>query len=459
MKFYLILLILIFHIKAYSQFGPKEVISEDDAIIVMTFDLDGDGLQDILARDNDHLKWYKNIDGQGNFVLQQTLSSLYHWRAFYAGDLDGDGDLDIVANSLIWLKPIDFSLISWYENLDGLGTFSDQHEITFTSEFLVASTIVTADIDADGDMDIFTGSHSNFFWYENLNGSGQFSERHILNGNISYLTKLLVIDLDGDGDLDVVGNSNQNGQLIWQENLDGLGNFGDQNIIATELGWINYLAAGDLNGNGYTDLVSISDDLKEVVWHENLDGNGTFGEKHIINTLDHRGIYVFAKDIDNDGDKDVVSSSYNFNPSLGTFSWYENMDGQGSFGTEQIIHQESNFRACLYASDIDNDIDIDLVGGSNSEIVWFENQTILSTDEYANSNNFIYPNPTKDLLTIQNQNGLDIDSVILYDTLGRKVLEGSEVSESIEVSYLTSGLYFIHILTDRGILTQKMVKE
>ena len=71
----------------------------------------------------------------------------------------------------------------------------------------------------------------------------------------------------------------------------------------------------------------------------------------------------------------------------------------------------------------------------------------------------IFPNPTKDLLTIQNQIDFDIDGVVLYDTLGRKVMEYSEATESIDVSNLTAGIYFIHITTDRGIVTKKVIKE
>lgn len=71
----------------------------------------------------------------------------------------------------------------------------------------------------------------------------------------------------------------------------------------------------------------------------------------------------------------------------------------------------------------------------------------------------IFPNPASNLLTIQNQNGLDIDSVVLYDTLGRKVMENTESTEAIDVSNLTTGVYFIHIATNQGIVTKKIIKE
>ena len=71
----------------------------------------------------------------------------------------------------------------------------------------------------------------------------------------------------------------------------------------------------------------------------------------------------------------------------------------------------------------------------------------------------IFPNPVENTIFIQNHYGLDIYSVSLYDTLGRKVMENTEATESIDVSNLTAGIYFIHITTDSGIVTKKIIKE
>jgi hypothetical protein len=54
---------------------------------------------------------------------------------------------------------------------------------------------------------------------------------------------------------------------------------------------------------------------------------------------------------------------------------------------------------------------------------------------------------------------LEIESVSLYDTLGRKVMESNESTESIDVSNLTAGIYFIHIATASGTVTKKIIKE
>lgn len=84
---------------------------------------------------------------------------------------------------------------------------------------------------------------------------------------------------------------------------------------------------------------------------------------------------------------------------------------------------------------------------------------ILGNSDYALLDFRMSPNPLKDILTIQNQNGLYIELVTLYDTLGRKVLESTENTESLEVSILNAGVYFVHVVTEVGTVMKRVVKE
>ncbi len=93
------------------------------------------------------------------------------------------------------------------------------------------------------------------------------------------------------------------------------------------------------------------------------------------------------------------------------------------------------------------------------EGIVFSEDCSLGIEEAISAMFKIFPNPTSNLLTIQNQNGLNIDSVSLYDTLGRKVMESNEATESMDVSNLTAGVYFIHITTDSGMVIKKVIKE
>ena len=80
---------------------------------------------------------------------------------------------------------------------------------------------------------------------------------------------------------------------------------------------------------------------------------------------------IFASDIDNDGDMDLASTSFGDNK----VAWYENIDGKGTFGPQQNVTTDANGASNIFASDVDNDGDIDLISTSVNDYktVWYEN--------------------------------------------------------------------------------------
>lgn len=61
----------------------------------------------------EELAWYPNRAGTGKFAPRQLISSgLSHVWSIHAGDLDGDGDLDVLATSRLWGQGI-----GWHPNL------------------------------------------------------------------------------------------------------------------------------------------------------------------------------------------------------------------------------------------------------------------------------------------------------------------------------------------------------
>jgi hypothetical protein len=73
----------------------------------------------------------------------------------------------------------------------------------------------------------------------------------------------------------------------------------------------------------------------------------------------------------------------------------------------------------------------------------------------------IYPNPAKNNIQVQLQDAVVVNSVIIYDVLGRPVQEIWPTNDktTIDVSTLKTGTYFIKLNTDRGIANAKFVKE
>lgn len=84
----------------------------------------------------------------------------------------------------------------------------------------------------------------------------------------------------------------------------------------------------------------------------------------------------------------------------------------------------------------------------------------LGTADFEFNNAFVLsPVPTKNRLTITAKKDIVMSSVSIYNTLGQLVQTITNPSESIDVSGLKTGNYFIKILSDKGTATSKFIKE
>ena len=86
--------------------------------------------------------------------------------------------------------------------------------------------------------------------------------------------------------------------------------FSTQSVISTSAVTAFSVYAADIDNDGDLDVLSASDDDNKVAWYENIDGSGTFSAPRIITSTAVGARSVFAGDIDNDGDMDVLSGSW-----------------------------------------------------------------------------------------------------------------------------------------------------
>lgn len=107
------------------------------------------------------------------------------------------------------------------------------------------------------------------------------------------------------------------------------------------------------------------------------------------------------------------------------------------------------------------------VSAANSvgqQAVFLDNFTIsqtLSTDDFISSKLSVYPNPSKDIVTISNDINAVISTIEMTDLNGRivKTKNVNDTQGQINTSELATGVYMMKIVTDQGTATKKIIKE
>lgn len=351
-----------------GNFGPQQIISTSVfyPYSVYAIDLDSDGDNDVLSASilDNKIAWYENL-GNGSFGNQQIITTqALQPKYVCAIDLDGDGDNDVISASTLDNK------IAWYEN-DSLGVFGPPQIISSSFE---PSSVYAGDLDGDGDNDIVSNSSgiAGMVWFEN-NGSGIFGYP-ILIDSLIISRGLSCADFDNDGDLDIAATNNS-ANINWYTN-DSMGNFGSPQNITFGINAPSSLFLSDLDNDGQKDIVCGSGSNSGIVWFKNY-GFGAFVLEDTVAIFSGNGIRdLSAADFDGDGDEDVLVTISDVDKIV----WYEN-DGQGNFGSQQIISDSSINSICIIACDLDNDGDNDVLYGStnssssmnDSKLSWWKN--------------------------------------------------------------------------------------
>ncbi len=285
-----------------GKMKEKSVDYGSSVTSVLAIDLNQNGTIDVLAADygEDKLIWYENEEPLGyNFNKIVISDEIKEPRTIHAADLDGDGNIDVIAGST------KSNTITWYRN-QGDESFSDP--IIISTKVNYPDDLYASDLDSDGDMDIVSASTNDnkIAWYEN-DGTGVFGNQKIISVNAKNARDVSVDDLDNDGDMDIVSASYKDNKIAWYRN-NGKGEFSSEIVISTEVTRTVSVHIVDLNGDKDLDIIAGSIMDEQVVWFKNM-GQGNFGPPNRLPSSYGSISYVTAADIDGDLDQDIIYCS------------------------------------------------------------------------------------------------------------------------------------------------------
>ncbi len=300
-------------------------------------------------------------------------------------DADGVGSDDVV-----YLNACTGSVESYHWH-EGQWTQS-----TLCQQDAIACSMVSGDLDSDGDMDLVVcDNYYGLFWLER---DGDDWIQHFIVEQFWYNARLSIFDMDGDGDADICVYRQNECMFEWWSNelpewtlydigqpplaphfftTDDLDNDGDGDIVISEQssnywmeqtvdGWDYHditvtfekgaVATGDLNSDGWVDLVMLANN-SALCWFENTqvgwEMHGLDFEATLLKQLQ-------TIDLDADGDLDIVAGQRYQSMNV---LWFEN-DGSGEFTIHYIVAGFDDFNS-FSAGDVNDDGFLDIAVASN----------------------------------------------------------------------------------------------
>ncbi|MCU0917774.1 MAG: VCBS repeat-containing protein [Planctomycetes bacterium] len=329
-------------------------------------DIDRDGFPDLVVGGQaGPLVWYRYPDWTQGEIAQGG----YRTVDGEAGDIDGDGDLDVVMGGVIW-----------YENPLPKGNPAPAQWTAHTVADHRTHDVELADLDKDGKLDIVTRDQSDFghkagdkIYLWRREAADRWVHKIVA---CPHGEGLALADMDRDGDADIVIGG------IWFENdgrlLEGAWQshkFGDWHPSAG-------VEVADINGDGRPDVVLSPSELKgnwhRLSWFEAPADprQGSWTEHQIVERIECVIHGLATGDFNGDGTVDIASSEMHQGDDPDDVVVFLNR-GNGAAWDKQILSTKGSH--CIQAGDIGADGDLDLLGanwsGPYQPVELWENQS------------------------------------------------------------------------------------
>ena len=222
------------------------------------------------------------------------------------------------------------------------------------------------------------GFHCSFGlnWSEspgNLELDSSYITGHVIDEYFDGPSMIISQDINGDGYTDVISATSANDVVCWFQNSDTEpGIFWTQYIcIDSYFDNVSSIYSEDIDGDGDFDVLGAAFLGNDIVWWSNDDGEGCSWTKHSVHLNFSGAICVKAGDINDDTHMDIIGAGYLNNK----ISWWENADSSGTSWIEHIVTSDFSSVNSIFIEDIDQDGDLDILGCAHNpgDICWWEN--------------------------------------------------------------------------------------
>ena len=270
---------------------------------LVTGDFNADGWPDLASVQEAPGRLIVQLNaGNGTFLPHTSYTASYDAELWdvATGDLDNDGDLDLVTVSQR------YGIVNTFRG-SGSGTF------TLSGIYGGSGEVELADFNQDGVLDLVAGSSGSSVYVRLGLGNGAFGAAEIYYTG-SWALHVTVADFNTDTILDLaVANENSNTVSILMGNANG--------TFATAINYpVGYwgngptsVAAGDIDGDGDLDMGVVA---RDAYLFRNT-GGGTFT---LIETILSTSTAIQFTDLNVDGKPDLILNNGNSYPSVGTVS-------------------------------------------------------------------------------------------------------------------------------------------
>ncbi len=409
-----------------NPFGIGTLPSHNSAFSFI--DMEGDGDLDILfgAFTGGNIQYFENI---GNAVTPNFTTPLVNPFGLTGvttssnpkvGDFDGDGDLDIITISIV-ISTVTFRYI---ENTSTNYPFTFSSGITTNPFGLTYADAIAyidlVDIDADGDLDIFAGeSGGNLRYFENT-GTALAPAYAAAVTNPFGITAVtqesmpIFADIDADGDLDLFLGRNDitNSSVTYFENTGSKTAPAYAAGVLSPFGLVNIngeprFSFYDIDADGDLDAFQTGESGNFIYYQNTGDATNPAFATAVVNPfglaqISYPGSNITLRntahliDIDKDGDLDLFSGSLN-----GYHVFFENTGTASSpaFATQAVDPYNTGMAASIafsdpHLADIDGDGSLDFFSGGAFTNISFKSGAPVLPDPTWNGSAWVLNPPT-----------------------------------------------------------------